>query len=289
MAAKRESDEQRGRTPVASLGKGLLVLETLASTDSKGSLADLMNRTGFDRATVHRILRSFMDTGYVERSGRGEYAVSTKGYLLGVHLTHAHNLVRVAQPEIRHLRDQINETVNLAVLTGPDIVYLVRLAVGRILSLNIEVGSRLPAFCASLGRAMLAFLPESESEAILRRSDRQAFTPQTKTSIEDIAAILKQIRRRGYAVTNQEFEIGLCSMACPIFVRGGRPIAAVNIAVSAARMSATELVRSYREPLQRSCERISRSLGWDGSSLLTDDPIPQSARATRSSKAGGAL
>jgi IclR family pca regulon transcriptional regulator len=228
-----------------------------------------------------------MDTGYVERSGRGEYVISTRGYLLGMHLTQSHNLVRVAQPEIRHLRDKINETVNLAVLSGPDIVYLVRLAVGRILSLNIEVGSRLPAFCASLGRAILAFLPETEAEAILRRSDRQAFTPQTKTSIEDITAVLKQIRRRGYAVTNQEFEIGLCSMACPIFVRGGRPVGAVNIAVSAARMSATELVRSYREPLQRTCERISRSLGWDGSSLLTDDPIVQSASTTRSSKAGG--
>jgi IclR family pca regulon transcriptional regulator len=144
------------------------------------------------------------------------------------------------------------------------VVYLMRLAVGRILSLNIEVGSRLPAFCASLGRAILAFLPEDEAVKILKQSDRKPFTPHTKTSIPDLLAIFEQIRRRGFVVTNQEFEIGLCSMACPIFADGGRPVAAVNIAVSAARMSSTELSRSYREPLQRTCERISRGLGWNG-------------------------
>src|SRR5579872_4621406 len=179
--AERRSEEPTARTPVASLAKGLLVLESLAAGETRGSLAELMKCTGYDRATVHRILRSFMDAGYVERSGRGEYVVSTRTYLLGVHLTHAHNLVRVAQPELRSLRDGINETVNLAVLSGPDIVYLVRMAVGRILSLNIDVGSRLPAFCASLGRAMLAFLPPAEAVALLQQSDRRAFTPNTRT------------------------------------------------------------------------------------------------------------
>jgi IclR family pca regulon transcriptional regulator len=240
------------------------VLEALASMNTPASLAALMQQTGFDRAGVNRILRSFIDAGYVERSSRGAYVVSSRAYLLGVRLTRGQNLVRVAHPELSALRDSIGETVNLAVLDGPDVVYLTRLAVGRILSLNIEVGSRLPAFCASLGRAILAFLPEDEAVKILKQSDRKPFTPHTKTSIPDLLAIFEQIRRRGCAVTNQEFEIGLCSMACPIFADGGRPVAAVNIAVSAARMSSAELSRSYREPLQRTCERISRGLGWNG-------------------------
>jgi IclR family pca regulon transcriptional regulator len=244
----------------------MLVLDALASLPSPSSLPELMRLTGFDRAMVYRLLRSFLDAGYVERTGRGEYAVSTRAYLLGVHLTHSHHLVRAAEPELRALRDKINETVNLAVLSGTEIVYLVRLSVGRILSLNIEVGSRLPAYCASLGRAILAFLPDTEAAQILRQSDRRALTDYTKTTVEDIVTELVQIRRRGFAVTNQEFEVGLCSMAHPIFVRGGRPIAAVNIAVSAARMSANELVRRYRQPLQIACERISFKLGGGAAS-----------------------
>jgi IclR family pca regulon transcriptional regulator len=263
MAASRRNAESQPRTPVASLGKGLTVLEALAAMNGPASLTSLMQQTGFDRAGVNRILRSFIDVGYVERSSRGAYVISSRAYLLGVRLTRSQNLIRVALPELQALRDGIDETVNLAVLDGPEIVYLVRLAVGRILSLNIEVGSRLPAFCASLGRAILAYLPEDEAIKILRQSDRQQFTPQTKTAIPDLLGMFEQIRRRGCAVTNQEFEIGLCSMACPIFADGGRPVAAVNIAVSAARMSATELLRKYREPLQRTCDRISLGLGWD--------------------------
>lgn len=232
--------------------------------DAPASLTALMQQTGFDRPGVNRILRSFIDAGYVERSSRGAYVVSSKAYLLGVRLTRAQNLVRVALPELGALRDSIGETVNLAVLDGPEVVYVARLAVGRILSLNIEVGTRLPAFSASLGRAILAYLPEDEAIKILKQSDRQKFTPQTKTAIPDLLGIFEQIRRRGCAVTNQEFEVGLCSMACPIFADGGRPVAAVNIAVPAARMSSTELSRSYREPLQRTCDRISRGLGWSG-------------------------
>ena len=95
-----------GRTPVASLSKGLLVLEALASMPAKGSLAELMSRTGFDRATINQILRSFIDAGYVERRSRGDYGISNQGYVLGVRLTNAHHLIRVAEPELRALLER---------------------------------------------------------------------------------------------------------------------------------------------------------------------------------------
>jgi IclR family transcriptional regulator, pca regulon regulatory protein len=269
LSALDEGSNARSRTPVASLVKGLLVLETLALIETKGSVTELMERTGLDRAAVNRMLRSLMDAGYIERRSRGEYGVSARAHLLGVHLTQAHHLVRIAQPELRLLSAEIKETVNLAILDGSEVVYLERLAVGRILSFKIEIGTRLPAFSASLGRAILAFLPESEALGILRQAERPAFTPNTKTSIEDLAAVLSQTRRRGYALTNQEFELGLCSMAFPIFERGGRPVAAVNVAVLAARLSATELARRYRKPLQHTCEQISRALGWEGATRPT--------------------
>lgn len=256
------------------------MLEALSTASQRGSLPELMLATGFDRATVHRILRSFIDAGYVERSGRGEYAISARGYLLGAHLTSAHALARAAEPELRLLRDRINETVNLAVLSGSEIVYLIRLEVSRVLNLNIHVGSRLPAYAASLGRAMLAFLPEHEAISILQQSDRHPMTPHTKVSLDDLLAVFEQIRRRGYVVTNQEFDVGLCSMAYPIFTKGGRPVAAVNIAVSVARMGPVEMVRRYREPLEQATSRISRALGWDGA------PSPQWGGGARPKKSG---
>jgi IclR family pca regulon transcriptional regulator len=230
-----------------------------------------MKRTAFDRSTINRILRSFIDANYVERSGRGEYTISTRGYLLGVHLTHAHNLVRVAQPELNDLQNRVGETVNLGVLTGPEVVYLIRMAVGRMLSLNIDVGSRLPAYCSAFGRAILAFLPTVEALAVLQHSDRRQYTPYTKTSIEDLWGVLNQIRRSRFVVTHQELivkspelEMDMFSMACPVFIRGGRPIAAINIAFSAETRTATQLIQRYRDPLLKTCERISFALGWNG-------------------------
>jgi IclR family pca regulon transcriptional regulator len=240
------------------------VLEALASSPAKGSLPELMSRTGFDRATVNRILRSFIDAGYVERRSRGDYGISNRGYVLGVRLTHANHLIQVAEPELRALRESTQETVNLAALEGTQIVYLARFPVGRIISLGLEIGSRLPAFSASLGRAILAYLPQDEILTILRNTDRQSLTPHTKTSIPDLVAALEQVRRRGFALVNQEFELGLCSMACPIFLHTGRPVAAVNIPIPTARLSPTELAQRHSAALKAACNRISRALGYTG-------------------------
>ena len=262
MAKEKQKARKRTGPPVASLVKGVRTLEELAAAGTSSRLADLVRRTEFDRATVHRILRTFMDIGYVNRSGRGEYVISYRAYLMGARLTSAHNLIQVARPRLLALRETIRETTNLAILDNTEIVYLFRAEVTRVLSLTVDVGTRLPAFCASLGRAMLAYLPENEAVDVLTRSDRRAYTPYTKTSIPDLLDALTVCRARGLALSNQEFEIGLCSMACPVFGPDGVPVAAINIALLAARMSATQMTKRYKEPLQETCNSISRELGW---------------------------
>jgi len=262
MATAKKKIRGRKGPPVASLAKGLRVLEELAAAGTSSKLLDLVRRTEFDRATVHRILRTFMDIGYIERSGRGEYVVSYRAYLMGARLTSAHNLIQVARPRLLALRERIGETCNLALLDNVEIVYLMRAEVGRTLSLSLDVGTRLPAFCASLGRAILAYLPEAQMIDVLTRSDRRPYTPTTKTTIPDLVEALRFVRARGVAISNQEFEIGLCSMACPIFGPDGMPVAAINIALLAARMSATQMAKRFKEPLQDTCNSISRELGW---------------------------
>jgi IclR family pca regulon transcriptional regulator len=263
MAKERQRVRERKGPPVASLAKGLRVLEELAAAGTSSRLPDLIRRTEFDRATVHRILRTFMDIGYIERRSRGEYVVSYRAYLMGAHLTSAHNLIQVARPRLYALRETIGETTNLAILDNTEIVYLIRAEVTRTLSLSLDVGTRLPAFCASLGRAILAYLPEDEAIDVVTRSDRRAYTPYTKTTVPDLMDALKIVRARGLAVSNQEFEIGLCSMACPILGPDGMPVAAINIALLAARMSATRMAKRFKEPLQETCNSISRELGWN--------------------------
>lgn len=260
----REKPQARGRKtpPVASLAKGLRVLEELAAAGTSSRLPDLVRRAELDRATVHRILRTFMDIGYVERSGRGEYVVSYRAYLMGARLTSAHNLIQVARPRLFALKEKIGETSNLAILDNTEIVYLIRAEVGRTLSLTLDIGTRLPAFSSSLGRAMLAYMPDDQALGVLTRSDRRAYTPYTKTTIADLSEALKVVRARGLAVSNQEFEMGLVSMACPIFGPYGLPVAAINIALLAARMSATQMTKRFKEPLQDTCNGISRELGW---------------------------
>jgi len=258
---KRRINGRRG-PPVAALAKGLKVLEELAAAGASSRLPDLVARTELDRATVHRILRTFMDIGYVNRSGRGEYVISYRAYLMGARLTSAHNLIQVARPRLFALKEAIGETCNLAILDNTEIVYLIRAEVGRTLSLRLDVGTRLPAFCASLGRAILAYLPDDQAMEILARSDRRAYTTYTKTAIPDLMEALRVCRARGLAVSNQEFEMGLCSMACPIFGPDGMPVAAINIALLAARMSATQMAKRFKEPLQATCNAISRELGW---------------------------
>lgn len=262
MAAEKTKAHGRKTPPVASLAKGLRVLEELAAAGTSSRLPDLVRHAGFDRATVHRILRTFMDIGYVERSGRGEYVVSYRAYLMGARLTSAHNLIQVARPRLFALRETIGETSNLAILDSTEIVYLLRAEVGRTLSLKIDAGLRLPAFSSSLGRAMLAYMPEEQAQRVLARSDRRAYTPYTKTSIADLTEALRVVRARGLAVSNQEFELGLVSMACPIFGPDGMPVAAINIALLAARMSAAQMAKRFKDALQETCNGISRELGW---------------------------
>jgi IclR family pca regulon transcriptional regulator len=146
------------------------------------------------------------------------------------------------------------------VLDGDEIVYVARSSVSRIMSINLVVGTRLPAYGTSMGRVLLAHLPAAKLEDYLRRVKMEAFTPRTVTSVERLREILQQVRESGYALVDQELEIGLRSLAVPVRDVSGRVIAAMNIGSQAARVSADEVLQRFLPALQAAAAELGTFL-----------------------------
>ena len=159
---------------------------------------------------------------------------------------------------------QVKESCSAAVLDATDIVYVLRVPTHKIMSITLGVGSRLPAYCTSMGRVLLADLPEPELVALLQASDRQPRTRYTVTDVDALAARVAQARRQGWCIVNQELEEGLISMAAPITNGAGRTVAALNISGQANRTSARAMQDNLLPALLEGARTISRLLGRRG-------------------------
>jgi IclR family pca regulon transcriptional regulator len=248
------------RLPIASLEKSLRVLDALARARHGASVADLVERTGLERTTVQRILRTIHAEGYVERTGRGEYAIAPRAYVMGAMLVRSNQLAAAARPVLRRLQRATGETVNLAVLDGTNVLSLEHLAADKLLVSNFAVGQRLPAYASSLGRAMLANLSEPHAAEILRLSDRDGPTDRTIVVVSELAAELECVRRQGFALVDGEVEYGLCAAAAPVLDRTGSAVAAINVVAPAARADAAKFRASFVAPLIDSAAEISDRL-----------------------------
>ena len=144
----------------------------------------------------------------------------------------------LAQPLMEELTQTLHESTSAAVLDGDEIVYVLRVPVQKIMSINLGVGSRLPAASTSMGRVLLAHLPEDERERRVAATQLAALTPRTTTDPEKLLRLLAQVRRQGFALVNEELELGLMSLAVPIRDRAGRVVAAVNVSSRPQRQSA---------------------------------------------------
>lgn len=251
------------RSDVASLLRGLTVLETLSRAVDSVTPQEVCDQTKLDRSAVQRLLRTLAGAGYVDRVSHGQYAVGPRSVTLGVNLMRAERLGTVAMPVLEQLQADVGETVNLAVLDGAVVVYVARIVTHQILSVNLDIGSRLPVSCTSLGRAMLAYLDPADARQRLESSDRTQRTSKTLTSITDIEHALALVAERGFAVTDEELELGLRSAAAPVFDARGNPIAAINVSVPAARVSVETLETTIGPRLKVAGEDLSTVLGWE--------------------------
>jgi len=169
---------------------------------------------------------------------------------------------RVALPYLEEASKEIGENVNLAIMDGMEIVYLERIKTQQILNVNLQVGSRLPVYSTSMGKVMLAFLPQDRLEEVLGKIVFQPLTPYTITNKEHLRKELKKIRKRGFAVNNEELSLGLRSVAAPVRNFEGEVIAAVNTGVLSIRVSLKKLETELAKKMIETADKISLALGF---------------------------
>ncbi len=248
---------------VKSLGKGFKVLKAFTPERPELTLTEVADIVGFDRATTRRFLYTLEDLGLLEKNARKYFRLSPKILELAYTYISSLHYPDIALPYMEELREKFNESVNLGVLDGKEIVYVVRVPAKRIVGMNIRVGTRLPAHVTSMGKIILAHKPFRTVKALLG-GKLEKFTDKTITDFEKFREELNITKERGYSVNNEELEQGLISIAVPIKDYTGDVIAALNIASSTSRHTIDSMVKEFLPELNKVAETVSRQLGYRG-------------------------
>ena len=260
LAPEDHPDQLRGDPDyMLTLARGLHVIRAFAGTEGRLSIADLSRATGLTRAVVRRCLYTLRELGYAASDGRA-YCLQPKILSLGYSYLCTAPIAIAAQPVLKELSERLGEGSTVAVLDEGTVVYVARASAQRIMSVTLGVGSRLPAYCTALGRVLLAGLTPEQAAAELARAELVAHTRFTVTSRQRLAEILAQVRADGYALNDQELEIGLRSIAVPVHNVVGHAVAAMNVSAQASRLSRRELIDAVLPPLRAAAECLGRQL-----------------------------
>lgn len=243
---------------VQSLERGLNVIRCFDADSPRLTLSEVAQRTGLTRATARRVLLTLADLGYVATDGR-RFSLTPRVLDLGYAYLSSLNIQQIAQPYLEALSERVNESVSVTVLDGADIIYVARVPTKRIMTISLGLGSRLPAHCTSMGRVLLAELPPAELRAIVPRQldGRTAHTLRTRAALE---AELALVRRQGWALVDEELELGLRSLAAPLRDASGRAVAAMNVSTHAGRSTADEIREHVLPELLTTAGDISTAL-----------------------------
>ena len=244
---------------VQSFARGLQVIRSFSAGAPRQTLSEVAAATGLTRAGARRILLTLQTLGYVTSDGK-LFALTPRILDLGFAYLSSMPIWNRAEPVMEALVQQVQESCSAAVLDATDIVYVMRVPTHKIMRISLGVGSRLPAFCTSMGRLLLADLEPDERRARLEASPLEGFTKHTVTDIDVLLAKVAQARRQGWCLVNQELEEGLISIAAPIVDRAGRTVAALNISGQANRTSAKVMQDSMLPALLAAAREISRLL-----------------------------
>lgn len=260
------AETRRNGATSQSLERGLAILSSFRSGKPLLGVSELSREVGLSRSTTHRYVATLAGLGYLRQdSGTRKYRLGPRVLDLGFSAINSMELREVAAPYLQQLSDATGYTVNMAILDGLDIVYVERCRSSRTgqreIDLNLHVGSRLPAYCTSLGKVLLANLPaDARAEAL----DRIEFTrrgPNTLVSQSALAQELGRVRANGFAINNEELAYGLRSIAAPVFAHRGDAVAGINLAVHRTMVSMEDLVAGLSSRLRHTADEISAQLG----------------------------
>lgn len=260
MAISSTGEFKPGDSYVQSFARGLEVIRSFSAQAPRQTLTEVAGRAGLTRAGARRILLTLQTLGYVESDGR-LFSLTPRILDLGFAYLSSMPIWNLAEPVMEALVEQVKESCSAAALEDTDIVYVLRVPTRKIMSIGLGVGSRLPAYCTSMGRVLLAGLPDEEVAKRLRASHREALTRYTITDVDALVAKVQQARRQGWCLVNQELEEGLVSIAAPIYGRGARMLAALNISGQANRTNPKLMHETMLPALLKAARTISGLVG----------------------------
>jgi IclR family transcriptional regulator, pca regulon regulatory protein len=246
---------------MTSLARGIAVIRAFTQQKRRLTISQLSQRTGIPRAAVRRCLYTLAQLGYVNADEGKAFTLSPRILSLGHAYLSSTSLSSAAQPLLDRVSDILHESSSMALLEGDEILYVARSSTNRrIMSVDLGIGTRLPAYCTSMGRVLLAYLSPPEQDAYLARVKMIRHTPRTILTPDKLRREFEGIRRAGYAIVDQELEIGLRSIAVPVRDPAGKVVAAMNIGTHASRVSLAEMETIFLRELETAANELGASL-----------------------------
>jgi len=248
---------------IKSLEKAVNIICLLSQHGSPIKLENVVTMSGAKKTSCFRILQTLIRSGFVSKDQETKgYFIGPRMISIGLSALDSRGVRELALPFMKDLREKTGTTVNLAILSGPEVIFVERLQSAHIVETNLRVGSRLPVHLSSMGKAILAYLPEPELEATLRQIRFERKTEKTISSTKALKEELKEIRKKGFALNNEELEKGLFAIAAPLRNHAGVAVAAMNISFPLMRHSKEEAMKVFCPLVLDACRKVSFSLGF---------------------------
>jgi len=246
---------------VQSVERAFAVIRAFANATGPLTISEVARRTSLTRAAARRFLLTLQHLGFVDGANNG-FRLGPAVLELASTYFSTSSLSDASQPVMEEVVERLHESSSVSVLEGTDILYIARVPTKRIMSVNLAIGVRLPAFATSMGRVLLAHLPDDRLDAYFAAATFKRLTPQTISTEAGLRGILRQVRQQGWAMVDQEVEVGVRSAAAPIRDQSGKVIAAINVSAHASRVMLRQLKRTHVPVVVDAARRISLALGW---------------------------
>ncbi|NYF80111.1 IclR family transcriptional regulator domain-containing protein [Granulicella arctica] len=242
---------------MTSLARGLIVIQAFTQQSPQMTISQLSVKTGLSRAAVRRCLYTLTKLGFAGAEDGSRYGLRPRMLTLSHSYTASSTLSTAAQPILERMSATLRESFSVATLDGDDIVYIARTTVDRVMvAVDLHIGSRLPAYCTSMGRVLLAYLPPDKLEQYLARVELIPRTTRTITTVDKLRLALRNVRRTGYALVDQELEVGLRSLAVPVYAPSGRVVATINLSGHAPRMPVYDMQTRFLPHLRNAANEL---------------------------------
>ena len=249
------STPEQSKDFVTSLSRGIEVIRSFDAENQSMTLSQVAERTGFSRATARRFLFTLQTLGYVQGDGKN-FSLAPKILQLGYAYLSSQPIVDAVQPFIDNVSKATGESCSVSVIDGYDVVYIARHLTHHIMSVSLNIGTRLPAVTTSMGRMILSAMDDHELDDFIRNAQIKKYTDCTLVDRTDLKNQIRQDGDKGYSIVDQELEIGLRSVAVPIRNMNGKIVASMNVSTQSERVSEAELMERILPVLQSTADQI---------------------------------